>query len=145
MIHATTGAMAIMATIWVFVETLNASMLNRVRLVWGSMIAAVLMAVTYVAGGYWYVTYYAADKAVILAGPWPMAHKLVMEFKEHMFFATLFLSLILPIIIRGNNLVTNRGARMLVYVIAALVILTAFAWEGAGAFISMAVRLGLMK
>jgi len=103
------------------------------------------MVITCVVGGYWYVTYYAADKAIILAGPWPMAHTVVMEFKEHLFFATLILSLLLPIVIWSNNIVSNRGVRMLVLVIAALVVLTSFAIEGAGAMISMAVRMGLIQ
>ncbi|KKW24213.1 MAG: hypothetical protein UY70_C0015G0012 [Candidatus Kaiserbacteria bacterium GW2011_GWB1_52_6] len=145
MVHPTTGALAIFATIWVFVEALNASAQNRARLLWGSIVAAVFMVITCVVGGYWYVTYYAADKAIILAGPWPMAHTVVMEFKEHLFFATLILSLLLPIVIWSNNIVSNRGVRMLVLVIAALVVLTSFAIEGAGAMISMAVRMGLIQ
>lgn len=145
MIHPTTGALAIIATVWVFVEALNATAGNRARLVWGSMSAAVLMVITYVVSGYWYVTYYAADKAIILAGPWPMAHKLVMETKEHLFFATLILSILLPIVIRTNDLASNRAARILVLVIATLVILSSFAIEGMGAFISMAVRMGLIQ
>ncbi|MDO8561356.1 MAG: hypothetical protein Q7S05_00840 [bacterium] len=145
MIHPTTGALAILAALWVFVETLNASERNRVRLLWGSALTAVLMVVTLIVGGYWYVVYYAADKAIILKGAWPFAHSLVMETKEHFFFATLILSILLPIVVRGNDLVTNHGARILVLVITALVVLSSFAMEGAGAFISMAVRVGLMQ
>jgi hypothetical protein len=141
MIHPTTGALAILATLWVFVEALNANAGNRARMWWASILGAALMVVTGIAGGYWYVTYYAVDKVAILAGPWPVAHTLVMETKEHLFFATLILSLLLPIILLREDLVVNRGARLLVLTTAALVVLSAFAIEGAGAFISMAARI----
>jgi hypothetical protein len=141
MIHPTTGALGILATLWVFVEALNAGAANRARLWWASIIGAVMMIATAIVGGYWYVTYYAPDKAAILAGPWPIAHTLVMETKEHLFFVTLVLSLLLPIIISHEDLAANRGARILVLAVSALVVLSAFAIEGAGAFISMAARI----
>jgi len=143
LIHPTTGALAILSTVWIFVEALNASARNRARLLWASIFGAVMMTVTAIAGGYWYVTYYVADKATILAGPWPIAHTLVMEAKEHIFFITLILSFLLPFIISREDLAVNRGARILVLVTSALVILSAFAIEGAGAFIAMAVRISL--
>lgn len=144
MIHATTGALGILAALWVFVEALNASASNRARLLWGSALTAFFMTVTLIVGGYWYILYYAADKALILAGPWSFAHNLVMETKEHLFFVTLILSLLLPIVVRGNDIATNRGARILVLVIAALIVLSSFAIEGMGALISMAVRISLL-
>lgn len=141
MIHPTTGALAILATLWLFVEALNASASNRARLWWSSIIGAVMMVATAVVGGYWYVNFYAADKAAILAGPWPVAHTLVMETKEHLFFVTLVLSLLLPIIVCKEDLAANRGAKTLVLVVAGLVVVSSFAIEGAGAFISMAARI----
>lgn len=143
MVHPTTGALAILAALWVFVEALNARASNRARLVWGSLLSAFFMLATLVAGGYWYVVYYAADKALILQGAWPLAHTLVMETKEHLFFVTFVLSLFLPIAVYNSDLAANRGARMLVLIVAALIILSSFAIEGAGAFISMAVRVSL--
>ena len=145
MIHPTTGALAILAAVWVFVEVLNASEQNLLRVWCSSITTTVLMVITWIVGGYWYVVYYAADKATILAGPWPFAHNLVMETKEHLFFVTLILSFLLPIVVKTNDLARNRGARTLVLTIAALIVLSSFATEGAGAFISMAVRMGLAK
>ena len=139
--HPTTGAIAILATLWTFVEALNASGRNHARMWWASLIGATMMAATAIGGGYWYVVYYAVDKAAILEGPWPIAHTLVMEAKEHIFFVTLVLSLLLPIIIRKEDLSMNRGAIWLALTVAALVVLSAFAIEGAGAFIAMAARI----
>ncbi len=144
MIHPTTGALAILAAVWVFVEAMNASPSNRIRLAWGSVLTPLLMLITLVVGGYWYIIYYATDKALILAGPWSIAHGLVMETKEHLFFATLILALLLPIVVRSNDLATNRGARAFVLAISGLIVLSSFAIEGAGAFISMAVRMSLL-
>lgn len=142
-IHPTTGVLAILTAVWVFVEALNASASNQARLWIASIATLMLMVVTWIAGGYWYVTYYAIDKAIILKGPWPLAHTLVMETKEHLFFITLILCVLLPIVIKTNNIVTNRSARTLVLVVAALIVLSAFTMEGAGAIISMGVRVGL--
>jgi len=156
MVHPTTGVLAMLCALWVFVEALNASPVrsiasngasarNRSRLLWGSMLTAVLMVATLISGGYWYVVYYAADKAIILNSAWPFAHSILMEIKEHLFFATLILSVLLPIVVRTNDLALNRGARMLTLVISALIILSSLAFEGAGAVISMAVRVGLLN
>lgn len=142
-IHPTTGVLAILTAVWVFVEALNANASNQARLWLASIATLMLMLVTWIAGGYWYVTYYAIDKAIILKGPWPLAHTLVMETKEHLFFITLILCVLLPIVIKTNNIVTNRSARTLVLVVAALIVLSAFTMEGAGAIISMGVRVGL--
>ena len=156
MIHPTTGVLAMLCALWVFVEALNASPVrsiasngasarNRSRLLWGSMLTALLMIATLISGGYWYVVYYAADKAIILNSAWPFAHSILMEIKEHLFFATLILSVLLPIVVRGNDLAINRGARILVLAITSLIILSSLAFEGAGAIISMAVRIGIMN
>src|SRR3989338_8244639 len=92
MIHPATGVLAMLCALWVLVEALNASSRNHARLLWGSTLTAILMIATLIAGGYWYVVYYAADKAIILNGAWPFAHNLVMETKEHLFFVTLILA-----------------------------------------------------
>ena len=94
------------------------------------------------AGGYWYVNFYYAEKAAILKGPWPFAHNFFMETKEHVFFGLLVLALLLPIIVR-QNLATSRGARAVTMTVAALVIINALAMEGAGAMINHGAKLAL--
>ncbi len=143
MLHPTFGSLAILAAVWTFVETLNAREANRKRIEQGAYLTAILMVVTWVAAGYWYVVYYATDKAIILNGAWPFAHNLFMESKEHAFFITLVLSLLLPIIVKFENVAANHKARTLVLFVTALIALSSFAIEGAGALISMAVRVGL--
>lgn len=145
LLHPTLGSLGILATVWTAIEVWNASSANYARIKFASATAAVLMVLTWIAAGYWYVVYYAADKAIILAGPWPFAHNFFMESKEHAFFITLVLALFLPIAVYTNNLVTNRAARIVVLWTAVLIALSAFAIEGAGSIIAMGVRVGLMQ
>ena len=143
MVHPTTGALAIFCAIWCIVEVLNSSEQNRSRTRLAALSSMWLMVATYIAGGYWYVVYYAADKAVILKGTWPFAHTFFMEAKEHAFFITLVLSIFLAIIARSEDFVRNRSARVLAVWVTLMVILSAFAAEGAGSLVAMGVRIGL--
>jgi len=143
MVHPTTGALAIFCAIWCIVEVLNSSEQNRSRTRLAALSSMWLMVATYIAGGYWYVVYYAADKAVILKGAWPFAHTFFMEAKEHAFFITLVLSIFLAIIARSEDFVRNRSARVLAVWVTLMVILSAFAAEGAGSLVAMGVRIGL--
>jgi hypothetical protein len=141
--HPTFGALGILAAVWVFVEVLNARSSNQARIQVASLAAAGFIWASYLVGGYWYVTFYAADKARILGGPWPFAHNFFMETKEHVFLGLLLLATFLPIA-AYNNIVASRGARNLVLWSAAFVVLMGLAMEGAGAFISMGVKVGLI-
>jgi hypothetical protein len=142
--HPTTAALAILCALWFLVEAFNASERNRGRLRLSATLSALFMLATWVLAGYWYVVYYPADKAIILASAWPFAHNLFMESKEHAFFITLVLSLYLWVVATRENLAQNATARKLALWTATMVIVSAFAIEGAGSVISMAVRVGLM-
>lgn len=133
----------IIATVWVFVDVLNANEANRVRIQRVSVIAAVAMWLAFLIGGYWYVVFYPADKAVILKGPWPFAHKYFMETKEHLVIMLLLLATYLPIA-AANNLAANKNARRLVLWVAALIPLLGLMIEGHGAVIAMGVKVGLL-
>jgi len=143
LLHPALGVLAIMASIWTFVELLNAKSQNLVRMRLASVTSAILMWATYIVAGYWYVTLYAADKALIKAGPWPLAHGLFMETKEHVFFMVLLLATLLPIA-TFSDVLGRRGVRHLAMWIAALVVLTGLAMEGSGAIISMGAKLALL-
>jgi ABC-type arginine transport system permease subunit len=86
MAHVFFGVTCILASVWVFVDALNAganpASAGRIKII--SLAAAAAMWLAFVMGGYWYVVFYAADKAVILKGPWPFAHSYFMETKEHL-------------------------------------------------------------
>ena len=141
--HAGFGVTACMAALWVFVEALNARPENAARIRIAALVATVCIAAAWICGGYWYVHFYPPEKALILKGPWPFAHNLFMETKEHLFFVTAILALLLPIATR-ENLYSNATARKLVLSIALLVAMTGLAVEGAGAIIDHGVKVALL-
>ncbi len=140
--HPTFGVLGIIMAVWVFVEALNASAANASRLRLAAYSVTVFMAATWILGGYWYVNFYGAEKAIILAGPWPWAHSFFMETKEHLFFIPLILALFLPIAARAD-LAVSRPARMMVLTVAALIALSGLAIEGAGAAINYGAKVAL--
>ncbi|MBF0550086.1 MAG: hypothetical protein HQK60_06085 [Deltaproteobacteria bacterium] len=143
MTHATFGMLCIIASVWVFVDTLNVSQGNLVRIKLMSRAVTGCMWLAFLIGGYWYVTYYYADKALILKGPWPFAHHLVMETKEHLVIMLLLLTTFLPIAASGD-LVANKSARNVVLWVVGLIILTGILMEGSGAIIGMGVKLAVL-
>jgi len=143
MLHPTFGVLAMIATVWVFVGTLNVSGANVGRIRTAGMLGAILMWLAYIVGGYWYVVFYATDKALINAGPWPFSHGFFMETKEHVFLMLLLLSTFLAIAVKGQ-IDKSKAARSLVLWVSGLVVLMVLAMEGAGAFISMGVKVALL-
>ena len=113
MTHVLFGVACIVATVWVFVDVLNVNESNLKRIEWASRAAAMFMWIAFVAGGYWYIVFYPADKAIILKGPWPFAHEYFMETKEHLVILLLMLATYLPIA-ASNNLAAGKDARRLV-------------------------------
>lgn len=144
MAHVFFGVVCILASVWVFVDVLNAGPANLPRIRKMSLAAAVFMWLAFVIGGYWYVVLYPADKAVILKGPWPFAHAYFMETKEHLVIMLLLLVTYLPIA-AANDLAANPAARRLVLWVAALIPLLGLMIEGHGAVIAMGVKAGLLS
>jgi len=142
--HAACGVSGCLAAVWVFVEVLNARAENAARIQSAAIVTAFCMAGAWICGGYWYIKFYPPEKAIILAGPWPLAHNLFMETKEHLFFVTAILALLLPIATR-ERLYSNSEARKLVLSIAGLIAITGMAVEGAGAVIDHGVKVALLS
>lgn len=142
--HATFGVAGCLAALWVFVEVLNARPENSGRIRAAALVTAVCIAAAWICGGYWYVHFYSPEKALILAGPWPFAHNLFMETKEHLFFVTAILSVLLPMTTR-EKLSSNPAARNLVLCVAGLIAITGLAVEGAGAIIDHGVKVALLQ
>lgn len=143
MLHPMLGMLAILAAGWAFVETRHTEAVNEQRIRTLSNATAVLVWISYLVAGYWYVVYYAPDKAVILKGPWKFSHNYFMETKEHVFFVLLLLATFLPIAAR-DDIKGKTPARTLVGWVAGLVMLLGIMMEGYGAFISMGVKLGAL-
>lgn len=142
--HATFGVLGTVSAVWVFVETLNAREENAQRTRTAAWAAAIFMVAAWIFGGYWYLHFYPAERALILKGPWPFAHNLFMETKEHLFLMTLILSFYLPIAAR-DRLYANAAARRMVLCVAVLIVLTGLSIEGAGAIIDHGVKIALLR
>src|SRR5271156_5180575 len=125
--------------LWVFVETLNAGEENAGRIRAIAFAVAIFMFAAWIFGGYWYLHFYPVERAMILKGPWPFAHNLFMETKEHLFLMTLILSFYLPIAAR-DQLSSNAMARKMVLCVAMLIVVSGLAIEGAGAVIDHGVK-----
>ncbi len=143
MSHATLGSLLGLFGVWLFVDVLNAKPENLSRIRSLSLLIAVMMWVCYILAGYFYVVDYGADKAFILKGPWPFAHNFYMESKEHVVIMLLLLATYLPIAAH-TNLAVNKAARKIMIWAAGLFVLATLAMEGAGAIISMGVRVALL-
>ncbi len=144
--HAGCGVIGCLVAVWVFVEVLNASRANAARIHKASLLVAFSMIAAGILGGHWYLHFYPAEKAIILKGPWPFAHNIFMETKEHLFFITAILALLLPIATATReNLFRNRAARRMALAVAAMVAITGMGVEGAGAVIDHGVKIALLR
>ena len=143
MTHVLFGMLCIIATVWLFVDVLHASEANQARIKVLSLGIAITMWLSFLIAGYWYLVYYAPDKAIILKGPWPFAHTFFMEMKEHVVIMLLLLTTFLPIV-AFNNLAANKAARKVVLWVTGLIGLVAVAMDGAGALIAMGVKVALL-
>jgi hypothetical protein len=142
--HATFGILGTLAALWVFVEALNAREENASRIRRGATAVAICMCLACLLGGYWYLNFYPAEKAIVLKGPWPSAHNLFMETKEHLFFITLILALYLPIV-TADKLYANAIARQMVLCVALLIVCTGMFIEAAGAAVDHGVKIALLQ
>lgn len=142
--HAAFGILGCLAALWVFVETLNARPANTGRIQTAALLTALLMTAAWICGGYWYVHFYPPEKALIVAGPWPLAHKFFMETKEHLFFVVAILAFLLPVAAR-ESLHSNSAARTLVLAVAGLIVVMGLSVEAAGAIIDHGVKIALLQ
>ena len=143
MSHVLFGVGCMIAAVWLFVDVLQVSDGNLVRIRRVSWVTAVLMWIAFVIAGYWYVVSYKVDKAIILKGPWPFAHNIVMETKEHLVIILLLLVTYLPIA-ASDNLVGSKDARKLMLWVTGIIAMLALAMDGEGGLIAMGVKVGLL-
>ena len=147
LLHSISGGLAALALVWIFLEMLYATdkALTRARI--ASYLAAFLVtAGCWIAGGYNYLTGYGSQvKPVILAGPHPWAHEVVMEAKEHIFVflpvIVFALSITLSVLDRDAFLgeAKSRRALTMVACLALFMVLLMFLM---GAIISNAGKTG---
>lgn len=147
LLHSISGGLAALALVWVLLEMLHPTDKSLARARIASYFATFLVtAGCWIAGGYNYLTAYGPQvKPVILAGPYPWAHEIVMEMKEHIFvflpIITLALSITLSILDRDAFL-SDAKLRRALTMIAFLALFMVLLMFLMGAIISNAGQIG---
>jgi len=87
LLHSISGGLTILALAWIILEISYPTEKSLMRARIASYISALMLtAGCWIAGGYNYLKGYGSQvKPVILAGPYPWAHQIIMEVKEHIF------------------------------------------------------------
>lgn len=145
--HSITGGLAVLALSWILLEIQYSKEKSLSRAKVASYFTTVLLTIgCWIVGGYNYLTSYGSQvKPVILAGPQPWAHEIVMEVKEHIFvflpIIALTLSITLSIFDREAFLsdVSFRRALTIITFLALFMVLLMFLM---GAIVSNAGQIG---
>ncbi|OIQ93820.1 hypothetical protein GALL_242030 [mine drainage metagenome] len=141
--HHLSGLLSLLAALWLWAELgaaqPAAGRCRRLALLLAHLAGAVLLL-----GGAWYVLAYGADRAVILRGPWPQAHGVAMEIKEHVVFLFLLAALYLPVLLRDPAW-TDPSLRRLARACTVLVLLWGVAADVGGLVVDLGVRQGLTR
>ncbi len=147
LIHSTFGAIAALALTWVIVEMrhLTPKGLGRARL--ASYIAAFFNIVgCWIVSGYYYLTVYTTQlRPIIVEGPYPWIHRVVMETKEHvfLFLPALSITLMLMLVWLGidETLINDSKARKAIIAVAILALVMILINFVFGTLISFAANL----
>lgn len=143
LVHSISGGLAALVLIWIILEMLYLVEGGAVRAKIASYTAAFLVtAGCWISGGYNYLTDYGTQvKPVILAGPEPWVHSIVMEVKEHIFIflpiIAFALSLTLSVLDR-DALLKDLRARRAIIITASLALFMVLLMFLMGAVISNA-------
>ena len=111
--HVFIGLLGVGAS-YVVVMQLLRSHIPLAWLQWTSVIAFTSYVLSWITGGFYYVVRYGSEvKPVIKAGPYPWAHSIVTESKEHIFLFLPFLAFLTMIVALffGSELQENRKLR----------------------------------
>ena len=114
-LHAWLGEFAALMFVWSFIELYSGAESNIRRAKLAVLLGVVFIFAAWFAGGFYYVEFYGSGvKPLIKAGPYPWAHKVVMETKEHIFLFLPFLGLMAYGVMQrfGNRMAQDRRARV---------------------------------
>jgi hypothetical protein len=144
MSHVLFGILGTLVAVALFFDVLNLSQANITRVKRLCLVAVILFVLSYLMGGYWYVVNYAAEKALILAGPWPWAHTYFMEVKEHLFFMIILLALYLPMLVYNKQLLESTGIEVITLTVLGLLVILGLTMDGFGAIIAMGSKVSTL-
>jgi hypothetical protein len=142
--HIGLGELGILASIWTVMEVVHGpNGLGVLRAKAAAMGATAFFFAAWLFGGMYYVIHYGDEvKPVVNAGPWPWAHGVFMETKEHLFLVLPFLSIVVAALVwqYGDRLATDKTLRFSVYSILGVVILIGLLMAVMGYFVSAGFR-----
>lgn len=143
LIHSISGGLTVLALVWIILEILYPTKEGIVRTKIVSYSAAFLVvAGSWIVGGYNYLTNYGSQtKPIILSGPEPWAHSIVMEVKEHIFIflPVIIIALSMTLgIIDQDALLKDTNARRAVAITAILALIMVLLMFLMGAIVSNA-------
>lgn len=141
-LHVIAGIVGVMASYAVVLFLLKKELpLRSLRI--SSMLAFLSYMLSWFSGGYYYVLYYGGTvKPTIVNGPYPWAHLVIMEAKEHIFIMLPFATLAVAAIVffAGPRLQTDTALKGGTLVLAIVVSIIATAITLAGIVISGGAR-----
>ena len=140
--HVITGLLAIVAyyAVWfdLIKKDINIGFLKK-----SSLYGFVLFLLSCITVGYYYALYYGnVVKPIIKTGPYPWAHTIFMEFKEHIFLFIPFLALVVTLcfFLLENNIKGNKEIKQSITYLSAIIVFLSTIITFSGIIISGAVR-----
>ncbi len=143
--HAFTGEFGALCFLWALVEVINRSEASLARARIAAVLGVIALFGMLVLVENPYVTHYGpAVKPVILKGPIPWAHNLVMETKEHIALFIPIVALCATIaLFHARSESTASPAYRYISMLCGLVVVMAFLMAAMGYVISTAVRMAV--
>ncbi len=142
-IHAFLGLLAIIAAVWILAEVRRED--PDYDLVYKlSVSLAILVWLSWITAGWYYVLHYGVDKAVIKAGPMPYAHAFGMEVKEHIFYTGLLLATALPLMVSSLKERIKIGEGKIVFHTVLAILLGGIVLDALAGLISLGAKAGWM-
>jgi len=146
-LHVALGELSLLFIIWALVEVAWGPLGRGVlRAKIASLTGTILIFAHWLVSGWYYVAYYGPEvKPIIKAGPWPWAHAIFMESKEHIFLFLPFLALLLLFLIwkHGDKLREERGLRFSIFAVGGVTLFVFVLMITAGFLISSGYRIAV--
>lgn len=144
-LHLALGIIGIDAFLWVLGE-LVVSAKHRFRMKLASMVGVAGFILSWIAGGYYYVTYYGSQvKPIIKSGLAPWGHLVFMEVKEHIFLLIppLALTALVLVFLKKEDFVRGN-MRSVSLLLVGLIVFLGLAVGAMGFIVSAAARWGII-
>jgi|SRR3989344_5281462 len=147
-LHAGLGELGALAFLWVVIEMMNPTEGRVRRATKVACFGVIALFLSWLAGGYYYLTnYQAMVKNLIKGGPYPWAHSVITETKEHVFMFLPFLAIVVWGALKQYGIVLiNDDKKSLgksIMLLAAFIFILAFLMAGMGYLISSGARSAL--